>query len=258
MLLGLPERIRSRHDVSAVRRLLISSAPARRDTKRAIMDHFRNSGLFEAYGSTEGGFVTLLHPEEQFSRIGSIGREWPGIEAIRLLDAEGEPVGAGEVGEIFFNSPAAFQGYWGQPEKTRAAFRGEWCSVGDMARRDDDGFYHLADRKANLIITGGENVYPSEVENALGEHEDVRDVAVIGVPDPLWGEAIQAVIVLAPEAAIREADLIAFAATRLAAFKRPRSIRFIEDHQMPRTATGKIQHRLLRERFAGPPQARDA
>jgi len=245
----VPEAVRARHDVSRVRRLMISSAPARPDTKRAVMAQFPNARLFEGYGSTEAGWVTLLRPEEQLARLGSIGREWPGIQAVRLLDPEGEPVAEGAVGELYFNTPAVFQGYWNLPDKTVAAFRGAWCSVGDMARRDADGFYWLADRKANMIISGGENVYPSEVENALGEHAQVRDVAVIGRPHPVWGEAVHAVVVLHDGAALTADELVAFARTRLAGHRLPRSVSFIADQEMPRTATGKILHRVLRARF---------
>jgi acyl-CoA synthetase (AMP-forming)/AMP-acid ligase II len=249
MLNALPEGTRARHDVRGVRRLMISSAPARPDTKRAIMAQFPNSQLFEGYGATEAGWVTLLRPEEQLSRLGSIGREWPGTEAVRLLDADGAEVPDGAVGELHFNTPAAFQGYWNLPDKTAAAFRGDWCSVGDMARRDADGFYWLADRKANMIITGGENVYPSEVENVLGEHPQVRDVAVIGRPHAKWGEAVHAVVVRHDGATLTADELIAFARSRLAGYRRPRSVSFIGDAEMPRTATGKILHRVLRQRF---------
>ena len=102
----------------------------------------------------------------------------------------------GEVGELFSRTPYAFDGYWKNPEKTAEALRGAWCSVGDMARRDEDGYYHLVDRKSNMIISGGENIYPSEVESLLAGHPAVQDVAVIGVPDAKWGEAVHAVVVL--------------------------------------------------------------
>ena len=224
MTLGLSPATLARYDVSGVRRLLISSAPARLDIKQAILDHFRSTGLFEAYGSTEGGWVTLLRPEEQFDKLGSIGRECPGTNAIRLLDEDGAPVPPGEVGELYFDTPATFQGYWNLPEKTAAAFRDGWCTVGDMARRDADGYYHLADRRANLIISGGENVYPSEVENVLGAHPAIKDVAVVGLADPVWGETVHAVVVLHAGARLDGDELLAFAAARMAGYKRPRSV----------------------------------
>lgn len=249
MMLALPEAVKAQFDVSAVDKLLISSAPARRETKLAILDHFKNSHLFELYGSTEAGWVTLLRPEQQLDRLGSVGREWAGSGAIKLLDPQGREVADGQVGELFSRTSYAFDGYWKNPEKTAEAFRGAWCSVGDMARRDADGFIHLVDRKSNMIISGGENVYPSEVEGVLGSHPAVKDVAVIGVPDDKWGEAVQAVVVLHAGQAVDEAHLMAWCRERMAGYKRSRAIAFVQDDEMPRTATGKILHRTLRERF---------
>ncbi|MFO1415639.1 MAG: hypothetical protein U1F10_17425, partial [Burkholderiales bacterium] len=131
-------------------------------------------------------------------------------------------------------------------EKTREAFAGAWCSVGDMAYRDGDGFYHLVDRKSNMIISGGENIYPSEVEGVLAAHPAVQDVAVVGIPDAKWGEAVCAVIVRRAGHGVTEAEIVEWTRDRLAGYKRPRHVRFIEEAQMPRTATGKIQHRILR------------
>ncbi len=250
MMLGLPEAIRTSRDLGHVSKLLVSSAPARRDTKLAIMACFPSSRLFEAYGSTEAGLVTLLRPEQQFQKVGSIGREIAGTDRLRLLDEEGAAVPEGEVGELWARTPTAFDGYWNLPEATTRALRGGWCSAGDLARRDDDGFYTLVDRKSNMIITGGEKVYPSEVEQVLAGHPGVRDVAVIGLPDAKWGEAVTAVVVARPGADPGAAALAALARRELAGYKCPREIRFITDEEMPRTATGKILHRVLRARYA--------
>jgi fatty-acyl-CoA synthase len=249
MILGLPPGVRSQYPVDRVRKLLVSSAPARRDTKLAIMEYFRNSGLFELYGSTEAGWVTMLHPHEQLTKLGSVGRECTGSAPIRILDAEGNEVPTGEAGELYSCNPYTFDGYWNLPEKTKEAFRGDYCSVGDMARRDEDGYIFLVDRKSNMIISGGENVYPSEVENMLGGNPKVREVAVIGVPDEKWGERVHAVIVLHPGAEATEQEIIGWCVDRIAGFKRPRSVSFIPDDEMPRTATGKIQHRVLRNKI---------
>ena len=231
------------------RKFLISSASARRDTKLAILERFPGSALFELYGSTEAGWVTLLRPDEQLSHLGSVGREFTGTDRVRLLDEVGSEVADGEVGELYSRTPYTFSGYWNLPDRTAEALRDGWCSVGDLARRDEDGFVHLVDRKRNLIITGGENVYPSEVENLLGAHPAVHDVAVIGVADERWGEAVHAVIVLAPGARATEAELLEWCRGRIAGYKRPRGVTFIAEAEMPRTATGKILHRKLRERF---------
>ncbi|MEO6565239.1 MAG: AMP-binding protein, partial [Casimicrobiaceae bacterium] len=216
MMLGLPDDVKSRYNVDSVSKLMISSAPARRETKLAIMQHFRNSELYELYGSTEAGWVTLLRPEEQLTKLGSVGREWTGSGPVRILDAQHHDVPDGQVGELFSCTPYVFDGYWKSPEKTAEAFDGAWCSVGDLARRDEDGFYHLVDRKSNMIISGGENVYPSEVESVLGANPQIKDVAVIGIPDAKWGEATHAVVVLHPGTVAAEADILDWCKERIA------------------------------------------
>ena len=252
MMLGLPDEAKARHDVSAVEKLMISSAPARKDTKLAILEHFRNGRLYELYGSTEAGWVTLLHPEEQIDRLGSVGREWAGSGAIRMLDPEGREVPDGEVGELHSRTPYVFDGYWKNPQKTAECFRDGWCSVGDMARRDADGYITLVDRKSNMIISGGENIYPSEVESIFGAHPQIKDVAIIGVPHEKWGEAVQAVIVLHAGQQATATQMLDWCRSRMAGYKRPQSVVFIADHDMPRTATGKILHRVLRDRMSAP------
>ena len=246
MMLGLPVATRARYNVDAVTKLMISSAPARRDTKREIMDYFKNSGLFELYGSTEAGWVTMLHPDEQFSKLGSVGRECVGSRPIKLLDADGNEVPDGEPGELYSCNAHTFDGYWKLPEKTKDAFRGDYCTVGDLARRDGDGYLFLVDRKSNMIISGGENIYPSEVETLLGGHPKVKDVAVVGVADEKWGERVHAVIVAREGETPSENEILEWCKSRIAGYKRPRSISFIAEDAMPRTATGKILHRVLR------------
>jgi len=252
MMLGLPDEVKNNINVSSMRQLLISSAPARKDLKLAIMDYFKNAELWEAYGTTEGGLVTLLRPEYQFEKLGSIGKEIYGTDRIKLLDENRNPVPDGEVGEVFYRTPMIFKEYWKEPEKTKEAFEGEWSSAGDMAKRDNDGFYVLVDRKANMIITGGENVFPSEVEGAAGAHPAVKDIAVIGVPDEKWGEAIKAIVILnenyEPSDELAK-EIMDFTKGKIAGFKRPKSVDFIKEEEMPRTGTGKILHRILREKY---------
>ena len=252
MILDLSEELKKSKDVSSIRQLLISSAPATKDLKLAIMDYFKNAELWEAYGSTEGGLGTLLRPEDQFKKLGSIGKEIFGSDRIKLLDEDRNEVPDGEVGELFYRVPCVFKEYFNDPEKTKEAFEGEWFSAGDMAIRDADGYYTLVDRKANMIITGGENVYPSEVENVLKMHASVRDVAVIGLPDEKWGEKIKAVVVLndgyAPGEALAK-EINDSVRDKIAGYKRPKSIDFIKEAEMPRTATGKILHRMLKKTY---------
>lgn len=249
MMLGLPERVRHGYGGNSVTKLLVSSAPARLETKQGILAQFPNSLLFEGYGSTEAGWVTVLRPEEQLARLGSIGHETVGSGRILLLDENGDEVPEGEVGELYSRTPCTFQGYWRLPEKTAEAFRDGYCSVGDMARRNEDGFYYLADRKSNMIQSGGENVYPSEIENMLGQHPSIKDVAVIGVPHEKWGEAVHAVLVLHPGETLSESAVFAWCHERIAGYKTPKSVAFVTDADMPRTATGKLMHRVLRERY---------
>ena len=249
MVLGLPQQVKARYALASVARLLISSAPASERLKREIMALFENGSLYELYGSTEAGWVTLLRPEDQLTKLGSVGREWAGSGPIKLLDDNRQEVPDGEVGELFSCTPYAFEGYWQSPQKTAEAFDGAWVSVGDMAKRDADGYIWLIDRKSNMIISGGENVYPSEVENVLCAHPDIQEVAVVGVPHPKWGESVLAAVVLRPQASASSQALQDFCSSRLAGYKRPRQFVFLQTHDMPRTATGKIVHRHLRQKF---------
>ncbi|MCL2337347.1 MAG: AMP-binding protein [Firmicutes bacterium] len=252
MILSLPDEVKQKYDISCIRQVLVSSAPARRDLKLAILEYFKSAELWEAYGSTEVSLVTYLRPEDQFKKLGSIGKEVFGSDEIKLLDEDGNEVPDGQVGELYSRSPGIFKEYWREPEKTKTVFRGEWCTSGDMGRRDEEGYYYLVDRKANMIISGGENVYPSEVENVVGAHPAVKDVAVIGVPDQKWGETVTAMVILheghQPGDALAK-EIIASCKGQIAGYKLPKSIHFLTEDEMPRTGTGKIMHRVLRERF---------
>lgn len=252
MMLGLPEAVRGKLDLGRVAKLMVSSAPARVDTKRAVMEMFPNSGLFELYGSSECGWVTMLRPHEQFTHLGTVGRECVGSAPARLLDEAGEEVPDGEPGELYSRTPWVFSEYWHQPEKTAEAFRGEYCTVGDMAVRDADGYLRLIDRKKNMIISGGENIYPSEVESVIGGCPKVKDVAVVGLPDEKWGERVHGVVVLHDGVDASESEILDWCRDRIAGFKRPKSISFFSEAEMPRTATGKVLHRVLRDQLSIP------
>jgi fatty-acyl-CoA synthase len=252
MLLSLPEEIKNKYDVSSLRNLLCSSAPVRRSTKLEIMDYFKNANLFEAYGSTEAGISVILQPEYQMDKLGSIGREMIGVSRIKLLDDKGQEVPRGSVGEIYTKQPCAFKEYWNDPTSTKEAFRGDYFTAGDMAYQDEDGFLYLVDRKKNMIITGGENVYPSEVETVIITHPSVREVCVIGVPDEKWGEAVKALVVLEEgfeETDERKQEILKYCKDKIAGYKRPKSIDFIKFEDIPRTATGKVIHGKLKDRF---------
>jgi acyl-CoA synthetase (AMP-forming)/AMP-acid ligase II len=239
-------------DVSSIRKLLCSSATVRKKMKLAIMDFFPGVELYEAYGSTEAGIVTILKPEHQMSKLGSIGFESLGTEFIKLLDENGQEVGVGQVGELYSRGPMLFDEYYKLPEKTAESFLNGWFSAGDLARRDADGFYEIVDRKDNLIITGGEHVYPSEVEEVVGSHECIFDCACIGLPDEKWGEKVVAVVCRKPgleEKDVDEETLKECCRDQMAGYKRPKEVVFIDPDEMPRTPTGKILHRKLREKY---------
>lgn len=249
LILNVPEEAKKR-DVSSIRKLLCSSAPVTKNMKKAIMKFFPGVELYEAYGSTEAGLVTLLKPEDQMRKLGSIGYEAVGTDSVKLLDENGNEVGVGEVGELYSRGPMMFDKYYKMPEKTAASFRGEWFSAGDMAKRDKDGFFYIVDRKDNMIITGGEHVYPSELQEIVSTHPDVFDVAIIGLTHEKWGEQVTAVVVPRKNAKVEEKMIIDYCKDKMAGYKRPKRVIFIKDEEMPRTATGKILHRVLRERFS--------
>jgi acyl-CoA synthetase (AMP-forming)/AMP-acid ligase II len=249
LLLDAPPAAKER-DLSSIRKLLCSSAPVRKDMKLAVMDSFPGVQLYEAYGSTEAGIVTVLKPEDQMRKLGSIGFESLGTDFVRIMDEEGREVPTGEIGELYSRGPMLFDEYYKMPERTAASFRGEWFTARDMARRDEDGFFEILDRKDNLIITGGEHVYPSEVEKVVGVHPAVLDVAVVGLPHQKWGEAVTAfVIPKEPSNPPAEDEIVSFCRDKLAGYKRPKAVHLICEEEMPRTGSGKALHRRLRERY---------
>ncbi|HVN98255.1 MAG TPA: AMP-binding protein [Syntrophorhabdaceae bacterium] len=250
MMLALPDDVKKKYDLSSVKKLLISSAPARRDTKLGVLKMFPNSELYEAYGSTEAGIVTVLKPHEQLTKLGSCGREVIGTDLIRFYDEEGHLVTQPNVvGELYSSSAMLFEAYWKDPEKTAAAMKGDYFSAGDMGYKDEEGYVYLVDRKANMIISGGENIFPSEVENCLGSYPKVKDVAVIGVPHEKWGEQVTAIVVLHEGQTATPEEISAHCKGKIAGFKVPKNVIFIKDEEMPRSGAGKILHRMLREKY---------
>lgn len=202
----------------------------------------------QGFGMTEfGPGIFSMAPEYAESKAGSIGRPNYFIDA-RIVDDDNRPAAAGEVGELVLKGPSASSGYFENPEATRAAIDAEgWFHTGDMARMDEDGFYFIADRKKDMFISGGENVYPVEIEKALYEHPAVLQCAVIGVPDEKWGEVGKAVVVLRPGLAATEEELLEHCRSRLARYKVPKSVAFVD--ALPLSAAGKILKRELRQRF---------
>lgn len=236
-------------DMSHVNQVGYGASPMPLQLLRDCMKAFPNAGFVQSYGMTETcGAVVILDPEdhdpEGNARMRSAGRALPGVEC-RIVDEHGNEVPTGEVGEVVTRSPANMAYYWKQPEKTAETVdRDGWLRTGDAAYMDEDGYIFIHDRIKDMIITGGENVYPAEVENALYEHPDISEAAVIGVPDETWGEAVKAIIVPMPGAAIDEAGIIAFVRERIAGFKTPKTVEVIA--AMPRNASGKILRKDLR------------
>lgn len=250
LILSLPDDIKEKFNRSSLSSILTSSAPVRRNLKLRIMEFFNHARLFEAYGSTEGGLVTILRPENQMDKLGSIGQECIGSGSIVILDPHSKkPVEDGKVGELYSRSPMLFSKYFKNEKKTRSSMVDGFFSAGDLARKDEEGFFYLVDRKNNMIITGGEKVYPSEIEETISGISGVMDVAVIGIPDEVWGESVKAVVVKNLNSDIKSEEIIKICSNKVASFKKPKSVDFISNEEMPRTASGKILHRKLREKY---------
>ncbi len=230
-------------DVSSLRCLISGGAPLPTPVKERVLAKF-GPVLTEFYGATETRIITAITPSELAVRDRSVGRPIRDV-AIRILDEEGVEVPAGAVGEIFICGPGLFSGYWRDPESTRQTHRGEWFSLGDLGRVDGDGYLHLMDRKQDMIISGGENIFPNDIEECLLRHPRVREAAVIGVPDELWGELVVAFVVAAPGAPPSAEELAVFCGERLPNYMKPRRVEFCD--KLPRNEVGKILRRCLRE-----------
>jgi long-chain acyl-CoA synthetase len=209
-------------------------------------------GFLNCYGATELlSTATWLRPDQHDlnnpERLHSVGTAVP-LVAIRLLDMHGREVADGEVGEIVVRMPSVFNGYWQKPDQTDAVLKDGWYHTGDAAYRDADGFYFLKDRVKDMIVSGGENIYSSEIELVLLRHPAVAEAAVIGVPDERWGEAVKAIVVLRPEVSIDSAALSSFCRQYVAGYKVPKSVEFVS--ALPRTPSGKVQKTVLRAEYA--------
>jgi long-chain acyl-CoA synthetase len=242
-------------DYCALRSIAYGAAPITTPVLKASLRTF-GCALFGLYGLTEStGGVVALEPEDhdpggpREHLLRSAGRPYPWVE-LRIADpAGGGRVGAREVGEVWLRGPNITPGYFNRPHETSAALTPDgWLRTGDRGHFDAEGLLFIDGRDDDMIISGGENVYPAEVENALAGHPAVADVAVIGVPDPRWGEAVKALVVARRGARPAPEALIAFARERLAGYKLPRSVDFVDE--LPRTPSGKVLKRALRERYA--------
>jgi acyl-CoA synthetase (AMP-forming)/AMP-acid ligase II len=250
-IVDLPAGVRARYDVRSMRAIVVAAAPCPMRVKEQALAMF-GPVLYEFYGSTELGINTVLRPEDVLRKPGSCGRAAPGVE-LAVLDDEGRPLPPGTPGELFVRRYAGvFDEYYKNPAATAQTSRGEWMSVGDVAWLDAEGFVYICDRKRDMIISGGVNIYPAEIEDALHRHPAIEDVAVFGVPDSEWGERVHAAVQLRPGATLTEREVIDFCRARLADYKTPREVSFHRD--FPRDTAGKLVKRLLREpHWAGRP-----
>jgi len=246
-LLALPDAVKKEYDVSSLRWMVHAAAPCPVDTKWRMIEWWGDT-IYEYYAASEGG-GTIVTPEQWKQRPGTVGLPFPNSE-IRILDDEGEDVPTGSVGTVWMKMGAAEFEYHKAPEKTAENRRGEYFTVGDMGYLDEDGYLFLSDRKNDMIIAGGVNIYPAEIEKEIQSCPGVADVAVFGVPHPDWGEEVKGVVEPEPGVAADEAfrqRIYDFCKDRLAKYKTPRSIDFIEE--MPRDPNGKLYKRKLRDPY---------
>lgn len=238
----------ARTDLRSIRRLVYGASPIAEDTIRQVKALLPDTELWQVYGASETtASGTTLPPEFHDgpdAKLRSCGRPYWSVE-MRIVDPLGGTLPTGEVGEIVIRCAAVMKGYWNNPEATRAAFfDGGWLRTGDAGYFDADGFLYIQDRVKDMIISGGANIYPAEVENALMGHPAVADVAVIGIPDEKWGEAVKAFVVLNDSHQATADDIVAYGRARIAGYKLPKSVEFVA--ALPRNPSGKILRRELR------------
>jgi len=246
MVCALPPEVKASYDRSTMRVMIANAAPWSFALKQQYVADFPPESLWEVYGSTELGIDCVLKPEDQMRKPGSCGQPAPGIEIV-LFDADGNVVtgtGPEHPGELYVRSSAVFNEYYKQQDSFDAASRGDFHTVGDIAYWDDEGYLYICDRKNDMIISGGMNIYPAEIEAALEQHPAIYDVAVFGIPSDEWGEAVHATVVLAPGTTLSADEIKTFGKQHLAGYKVPRSVDFIDE--LPRTGSGKILKRQLR------------
>src|SRR5882724_6242831 len=235
-----------RFDLRSLRLLLSGGSPLLTHTKEAILQRFPKAGLNEFYGATEVGLVTNLRPEDQRRKVRSVGRPVIGM-FVELRDEDGNVVPTGKVGEIHIGGATIIREYFNNPEATADANRGGFFTLGDMGRFDEEGYLYIVDRKKDMIISGGENIFPNDIEEVLYRHPAIEMAAVVGAPDPKWGEIVVAAVTLRAGKSVDEAELIAHCKKHLSSFKIPKRIDFRD--QMPLSSFGKILRRDVRKAY---------
>jgi acyl-CoA synthetase (AMP-forming)/AMP-acid ligase II len=215
------------------------------ETKRRLLEFFPNiKGVYDVYGCTEASpCITILNQVDSMRKDGSVGKALPFLDA-RVADELGRHLGPGQVGEIICQGPNVMKGYHNNPEATAQALRDGWLFTGDLAVMDEEGFFFIVDRKKDMIVSGGENIYPREIEEVLYTHPEVVDAAVVGMPDELWGESVRAFIARKPGSGLSAEEVIEFCKKHLASYKKPKKVDFVDE--IPRNASGKVLKNQLR------------
>ncbi|MBW1819503.1 MAG: AMP-binding protein [Deltaproteobacteria bacterium] len=226
-ILNLPDEIRDAYDISSLRVMTVGGESFPFPLKQRSVEFFGPNIIFEFFGATEISCVTYMRPEEQMKKPGSCGKPAMGND-IRLLDENMQEAPTGEVGVMYVKSPFLLDGYYNNPEATQANYHEGYFTVGDMARVDEDGYYYIVDRAVDMIISGGVNIYPAEIEELLYTHPKVFDAGIVGIPDPDWGERIVAFVVPREGADVSEEEIIGFVAENLASYKKPKEVYFVE------------------------------
>jgi acyl-CoA synthetase (AMP-forming)/AMP-acid ligase II len=244
-IVTLPPGELARADVSSMRTLIANAAPVPYSLKRELIEKLGEGFLYEVYGSTELGVVTVLPPEDQLRKPGSCGKTYGPVE-VRIVRDNGTDAPVGEAGELFIRSTLEMDGYHHTDEQL-TQHDAEWKSVGDVAYVDDEGYLYICDRKKDMIISGGVNIYPAEIEAVIHEHPAILDVAVFGIPDDEWGERVHAVVQAKPGVTLDLAELRQFVDERVGGYKRPREYEVRDE--LPRTESGKLLKRVLRDEF---------
>jgi fatty-acyl-CoA synthase len=241
-MMNLPEA--ERFDTASVRRVVTGAAPMSVTVKKSLQGLFPHAGFFDLYGLTEASpGVTILEPDAFFEKIDSVGRPMAFVE-VKVVDKEDKEVPEGQVGEIICRGPNIMKGYYKDPQGTAEALRDGWLYTGDLGRMDENGFLYLVDRKKDLIISGGENIYPAEIERVLLNHPAISEAAVIGVSDPYWGERVKAFVVLRPGEVLSQEEVIRYCEGHLASYKKPKEVEFID--KLPRNAVNKVMKEELK------------
>jgi acyl-CoA synthetase (AMP-forming)/AMP-acid ligase II len=239
----------TKYDLSSLRVACTGAAPTPRILKEKVSRVFPNiGGMWEAFGMTETCATGVMGtPEDNFKKAEAMGRTISNWE-MRVVDDQDREVPRGVVGEVVYRGPGVLKEYYKSPEATAEAFKNGWFHSGDLAWVDGDGYFYFAGRKKDMIISGGENIYPAEVEEILYKHPKVLEAAVIGVPDPDWGESVMAIIVLKPGEKMAREEVIEYSRQNLASYKKPRQVEFV--NELPKSSTNKVLKYVLRERYA--------